>query len=177
MQVLPPLRAGYAGALFPALALLLAAFSGRAPGLQAPVAAVVGQRTPALVQVDVRCNVAPDCGATATLAVTAGDGTPTGGPPGTLRVSRSGSCPDGADVHLDWSDSARFPATFRVLRADRPGFDPEDDNLGDVDGALTHIDENAACDGGSGWPWRGGNLYFYSVIDRNACTGEPINDR
>jgi hypothetical protein len=130
-----------------------------------------------IVQAEVRCNVAPDCGATATLAVTTGQGAPTGEPLGTLRVSRRGSCPDGADLILDWSDSGRFPATFAVLRSDRPGFDLDKDNIAEPTGVLEHTDEDVACDGGSGWPWRGGNLYFYSVIDRNPCTGELINDR
>lgn len=121
---------------------------------------------------EVRCTDDPACtfGA-APVTIAPQDGIPVGDPQGTLMLSRVGDCPTGPlDVILDWSDSARMPPAFVVLRGERP------DALGissDVDG-TTWTDAGLTCADPTRVLYMGADVLFYVFVDRNVCTGVPI---
>ena len=123
--------------------------------------------------VELRCSDDPGCVlSSASLAVTPRTGIATGTPQGTLMVSWTGDCTAGGDVELEWSDSGRTPPYFAVLRSEDPLVDPVLERVADVDGTA-YTDALAVgpgCDSGV-VPYRGAEVVFYLVLDRNDCTG------
>ncbi len=122
-------------------------------------------------RVDVRCDTALTCRMSSGIEriEAANTGLPSGDPQGTLRVTKNGNCPP-AEALLDWSDSGRAVPAFSVLRSDDPTFPglPTDHLLADAD-ATALADDTALCRAGTRVSVR-----YYTVLDRNTCTGEPI---
>ena len=125
--------------------------------------------------VQVRCTEDVSCEIeSAALLVAPWDGVPVGDPQGTLRMSRTaGGCPSGPmDVTLDWRMSARMPPAFVVFRSEAAdaGFAAQ----ADVDG-TSWTDAALACRDPARTPYRGADVLFYVLLDRNVCTGAPID--
>jgi extracellular elastinolytic metalloproteinase len=122
-------------------------------------------------RVDVRCDTAATCRLSSGIErfEATNTGLPMGDPQGTLLVTKNGNCPP-SDVLLEWADSGRMVPAFSVLRSDDPAFPgvPADHLIADVD-ATNHADPDALCRAGTRVSVR-----HYVVLDRNTCTGEPI---
>jgi hypothetical protein len=122
---------------------------------------------------EVRCDEDAACSiGAAPLNITPWDGVPTGDPQGTLMGSRAGSCPAGPiDVTFDWSDSGRTPQAFVMFRSEDPASFPDSF---DVDG-TSWTDAGLSCADPARTLYRGVDVLFYTVLDRNVCTGAPID--
>jgi hypothetical protein len=120
-------------------------------------------------RVAIRCDSDTSCSLSSqnTLIGAANTGLPTGTPLGELHVSKNmGDCPaTGGEVVLNWAPSGRVPDAFVVMRGTDPSSIPV---LTPADGTV-YADGTADCQ-----PAEERWVYFYTILDRNTCTGESI---